>query len=283
MIYVIVFFFTISFNVWSMDKVVLSEEYPPQENYSFYKHNFKSAITWYLINCLFAHFPAWLQNVIQKYHYNELLNDDTSLAEDLPLSPYWQSLKNKSQEEKNNALSKAVYDLKAFENIYPLRRRNVYDAMRIGANPNIDAIYYSFLKQTIRHDDSSLLQMLINHGLNTNITFLTNNPPIYYARSEPVAELLVNNGANLNYKNGLRENLLFRAMNPGCKNELIRFYLKKGVSPFEYNKFGNSPLHELAIYSYKAYALQKASFLLEHVTTQEIVEQIGRASCRERV
>ncbi|CAG0899822.1 unnamed protein product [Cyprideis torosa] len=88
----------------------------------------------------------------------------------------------------------------------------------------------------------SVVEILLAHGANPNIAKLYKTSPLHHAKSAETAELLIQNGAEVNVKDEDHETPLFVA----TKNDLhsvVEVLLANGADPNIANRYKRSPLH----------------------------------------
>jgi hypothetical protein len=98
-------------------------------------------------------------------------------------------------------------------------------------DPQLSCYPMSMLEKAVFEDDFEIVHACLQQGANTNPPFDEVHPPLLSnAKSVRMAQLLVNNGAQLNSSDKLYDNLLYLAIRYGRPKEVVIFFYDNGVN-----------------------------------------------------
>jgi len=138
-------------------------------------------------------------------------------------------------------------------------------------------------QKTLHNNDLSFTEILLKHSANPNKPF-SRFPPLFYARTKEAAQLLIDNGADIQIKDPTHKiNVLWFLINSNTNDfknrlELFQFYINKGVDPKVLSNDNTCLFHHL-IYNFQKYEthIQYAEILLsvipEMINTVDIEKQ----------
>jgi hypothetical protein len=165
--------------------------------------------------------------------------------------PFWHSMENKPQAEKDAALN-AILEFFHGDNRYYLKRLIVAGSVLGGANPN--TWEYKHLWLTVQYGDLELARLLLKHKADPCSESIYDRPCIFEAKTEAMALLLIAAGAKVDPDRDFT--LLHQSMHDDCEPGLVTVYRNNGVSPFAvyrkykfglgYRNTGDTPLHLLS-------------------------------------
>lgn len=206
------------------------------------------------------------------------------LTENTVMNDYWQAIRSSpSQIQKNQALIK-VLKMPGGDPIYPKQRKEIAAAMFAGADVRTvqelssdSELTFRLLPDITLKQDISLLKLLF--ALNKDAYVYeedgSGEPPIFYAKTVAVAQLLIEHGA-LTYLNRQEKHRLFeRAMQDDRHYGLITLYKAYGLDPMAHNEYNWTLLMQLTRQPYQD-TIRKAELLFDgKISHQQIYALIA--------